>query len=725
MKAILLPLLAVCSLTSVFAVCPTCAGDEICNNTTDTCDCNKTMYTVGVNPPSPIIECVGGNLNLYILKCQLERNRYNSFDVHLNDPTCLGKYETVNNTAQVAFHEQLKTGSCGFSVNETDSLIIYSNTLHISAKVSNILSRNNVSMNFSCVFPRNITTNLNVTLKPKVGITQLTVPETNAVMTVVMAVYTDPEFTEIVTSDTVLTVEQTVYVSVLIPPLEAGAFSVKVLRLYASGTDNPSVPPVYLVTDGCPNPELDFNLVSVIKNGINNEARFTMNVFQISGYDIVNLFADVTVCEGNCTASCSSRSSKDSQGQNVATVSVDNLYAEPKIDSGAFDRFSMPWILSSLLMSLLFVKLFADLLIMKALLLLFIALCSLMSVSESCTVNSECAGDELCNSATSTCNCDLTKYTTQVSPPAPVIECTGGNVKLHIQKCQLEKSKYISNDLHLEDTSCLGSYDIVNNISQVFFNRPIKSGDCGGNVILNSTHLTYSNTLYITGKQKPIVSRNNVTIDFSCSFPVQLSAKLNVTLNPKLGITQITAPETNAVMTVTMAVYVNPDFTNLVDESTVLTVEQSVYVSVLIPDLDADAFSVKVVKIYAKAPTDPSDTQYTILDNGCPYKDLGYDLISIIRNGNTNEARFTMKVFQISGFSNVNLFADVTICKDNCTEDCSTKSSINDRASQSTATVSVFDLYAEEKVDSGAFDRFSMPWTLSSLLMSLLFVKLV
>ncbi|XP_053562944.1 uromodulin-like [Bombina bombina] len=359
MKLYLFLLLTFCCLISVFAECPTCADDQTCNNSTEKCDCIKSLYNVTANPPTPIIECTSGKLNLYVSKCQLEVNHYMSSNVHLNNMSCVGMDDIKNTTAQVAFHLELKNGECGTNVEVKNDLIIYSNTLYISAKQSGlIVSRNNVTINFSCVFPQNSTVSSNVTLKPKLGTTQLVSPEGNAVFTIAMAVYTDNQFTKMVTSDTVLKVEDDVYVSVLIPSLDAEEFAVKVLRLYATGTNDPASSPIYLIVDGCPNADLDANIFTIIKNGMTNEARFIMKVFKISGYDTVNLFADVTICENNCTSDCSGgKSNQEKQAQNIATVRVDELIAEPRLDSGALDRFSMPWTLSSLLMSLLFIKL--------------------------------------------------------------------------------------------------------------------------------------------------------------------------------------------------------------------------------------------------------------------------------------------------------------------------------------------------------------------------------
>ncbi|XP_053562946.1 uromodulin-like [Bombina bombina] len=354
---LLLLLLALGGLTLVSTSCTAnCAADQICS--IDKCECNSTYYSVKALPPPPVIQCIHGYVHLYLLKCQLEKSKYNSLNVHLNDPTCVGTEEVLDGIARVAFHRHLASGDCGNTLVVTNSHIIYSNVLHISPKgTGKIITRNNISISFSCSFPLNLTASLNITLNPKLGTTQIIEPETNALLTVIMTAYTDPEFVTMVTDGTPLTVEQFIYISVLIPHLEAERFSTKVLNIYASANQNGSLP-IYILSGGCPYPEVDYNIVSTIKNGYGNEARFRMKVFQIYGFNSVHLFADVTICETNCSSECEdSKSRQDRQEGNVVTVRVLDLFAEEIIDSGAFKYFSLSWTLSSLLMSLLFVKL--------------------------------------------------------------------------------------------------------------------------------------------------------------------------------------------------------------------------------------------------------------------------------------------------------------------------------------------------------------------------------
>ncbi|CAH2330129.1 Hypothetical predicted protein, partial [Pelobates cultripes] len=68
------------------------------------------------------------------------------------------------------------------------------------------------------------------------------------------------------------------------------------------------------------------------------------------------------------------------------------------------------------------------------------------------------------------------------TPPLPILQCTGGSMKISISKCQLEISQFNSSNLHLNnstDVNCSATYEIINGTSQVVFISPLKTGSCG------------------------------------------------------------------------------------------------------------------------------------------------------------------------------------------------------------------------------------------------------
>ncbi|XP_068098258.1 pancreatic secretory granule membrane major glycoprotein GP2-like [Hyperolius riggenbachi] len=166
MKLILVLSIALCTLISVSAVCtPDCAGDEHCDATSSTCLCNTTASSPGVNP-SPTVNCSGGVLSIYVPKCWLENNGYNSSNVHLQSSACTPAKEVVNNLAELSFHVPLTSASCNNTAYINGTHVIYSNNLYIFAKKSLIQTRQDVVANVSCAYPLTANVTLNVTLHP-------------------------------------------------------------------------------------------------------------------------------------------------------------------------------------------------------------------------------------------------------------------------------------------------------------------------------------------------------------------------------------------------------------------------------------------------------------------------------------------------------------------------------------------------------------------------------
>ncbi|XP_040278169.1 alpha-tectorin-like [Bufo bufo] len=336
---------------------------------------------------------------------------------------------------------------------------------------------------------------------------------------------------------------------------------------------------------------------------------------------------------------------------------------------------------------------------MKILLSLLLALCTVLSV--------HAVDEQLCEGS-GNCTCDLTKYNETVKPPCLTVQCTNGEMVIYIPKCQLEKNRFNTTSLSLSNYTgpeCGSRNYLVNKEFQVGFHNPLNMAKCGNNVTVNSTHVVYTNVLHIYGNQSPkLITKNNASVSLSCIFPLKYNVQLNIPLKPKLSQTEITVPGVDGQLTVTMAVFTDPGFTIMADDTTTLYVE--------------------ILRLYAtpggSAPENGLVFNLTSGSDGCPDPQYG-ELISILNNGNGSEARFTMKVFKITNQELVQLYADVTICTSKCLSSCTQRiGKSNTPANMKTLTV---ELNAISNPISGATDRFSLSWTLISLISSLLFVK--
>ncbi|XP_069478939.1 uromodulin-like isoform X2 [Ambystoma mexicanum] len=201
-----------------------------------------------------------------------------------------------------------------------------------------------------------------------------------------------------------------------------------------------------------------------------------------------------------------------------------------------------------------------------------------------------CASDESFNAIANTCSCNLTMYITTDSLPTPSLHCLPDQMRLNLSKCQLERNRYDSENLHLLDPSCVG-VQVNEDIAQIIINTSISSPTCGTSMTVNGSHVVYANSLMIPAKVSTsgIITRNNARLAFDCSYPLSMPVSLLTVLRPILG---------------------------------------------------------------------------------CPSADVA-DLVAVMNNGNTNEARFMMKVFKFLWADSVYLFTDVQVCSGYCIPVCS------------------------------------------------------
>ncbi|XP_077314440.1 uncharacterized protein LOC143934576 [Lithobates pipiens] len=594
----------------------TCADDEYCNGNLTACQCNSTAsYNYIGSNLAPTITCSDGTLNIFVSKCWLEENGFNTSSVRLKSPDCLATKEITNNTAQMSFHTPLIINYCNTTAEVTGTQVTYTNALYAFSVESVYQMQRVFVMNVSCTVPLSVSAQLLITLKPALRIISVNIPGAN-ISVVRLWIYKDESFTSPLSDNDTLYMGDTVYISVI-----TNLSNLKVERMYVSAGESEN-PQYDLLLNGCPAGGLLANLITVISNGADAESRFAMKVFQISGFDSFRLSADVLFCEDHCVPNCT-------EG-NLPIVSTN-------------------------------------------------------TTSVICT-NGTCAGDEYCDSSGTACQCNSTIYH-YTENPAPTVDCNGGKLHVFISKCLLERNGYTTSSISLQSSSCLADREIVNGTAQMTFHRPLMNNDCGDIVELNTTHVTYRNTLNIFAVTTPLQTREDFAVNISCTYPLRLNVPPNATLNPILGTTLMSLPGTNTDYTVIMAAYGDNSFSTLLPATDPIYPDGAVYISVGIPDLDFNIFKTKVLRIFVSS--EESNTPQDLLLDGCPTINQTTDIVTVISNGIGNESRFIIKNLQFPNLVGFRLSADVILCTDNCTSGCSSQTQSTDPQGN-ISTVSIF-----------------------------------
>ncbi|KAJ1176244.1 hypothetical protein NDU88_001526, partial [Pleurodeles waltl] len=278
-----------------------------------------------------------------------------------------------------------------------------------------------------------------------------------------------------------------------------------------------------------------------------------------------------------------------------------------------------------------------------------------------------CATDEIFDDITGICICNLSMYSSTVLPPNPTLRCLSGQIRLNVSRCQLERSGYDSSKLHLMDSSCVGQR-VVEDVAEIVVSTNPFSSACGNVMTVNDSHVIYSNNLNIPAKvfMSGVLTRNNISIGFDCSYPLMMPVSLFSIMNPAIGFIELNVHGVNTIMKPTMTAFIDSNFTVPYNESSMyLYTSNPLYLSMRLPEFEFLYLLVK--RMYATTINDLNAVpQFDLITDGCPSLDMN-DLVSVVHNGDSYQAQFVIQVFQITGSDSVYFFADVETCMETCT----------------------------------------------------------
>ncbi|XP_040193828.1 uromodulin-like isoform X2 [Rana temporaria] len=279
-----------------------CDIDETC--TLGVCGCNTSRYqNLRLSDFNPTVICDINTMTVTVSKCELETIGLDSSTIHLKNSSerCNFPYsDSINGQTVTIIQAHAASNWCGNTVTEDAFNINISNTVYIGHLDKPIITSNNISFNFTCVYNRTMQTVLKLP-----GIIQQTVYLSGANGTgsypVTMAAYKSPSFTEPYQNNDAVAVGSIIYVGIFVTGADGSQYVLRIESCVASPTDNRSdVNAFYLIKDGC----VQETVSTTIDNSKALEASFSISAFQFQNQDYVNLFCDVRLCE-NTTEICS------------------------------------------------------------------------------------------------------------------------------------------------------------------------------------------------------------------------------------------------------------------------------------------------------------------------------------------------------------------------------------------------------------------------------------
>ncbi|XP_068100886.1 uromodulin-like [Hyperolius riggenbachi] len=307
------------------------------------------------------------------------------------------------------------------------------------------------------------------------------------------------------------------------------------------------------------------------------------------------------------------------------------------------------------------------------------AVCSLSYCTEldPATVNSSvtCEADEewKLKDGSYGCYCKDKYKVSAFSDIIPELTCGINDMKASFHKCQLKSLKLNPSSVTLDNRSCFGFQDDPNTFS---FLSSLQSGRCGLQIIKNTTHVTYMNTLYLTVEHDEVITRNeNLTVTMSCDYPLDMVISLNTVINPILSSTNISLGGTGQFKAY-MALYKDGSYTSPYSSSSevTLTNKAMLFVGAFIQGGDPSQYTLVMKNCYATPSANPEDPlKYYIIKDSCPNKQD--TTITVSGNGASRQATFAVQIFQFIGsYKYVYMHCAISLCdvtSGPCTQVCS------------------------------------------------------
>uniref|UniRef100_A0A3B4AKR6 ZP domain-containing protein n=1 Tax=Periophthalmus magnuspinnatus TaxID=409849 RepID=A0A3B4AKR6_9GOBI len=232
--------------------------------------------------------------------------------------------------------------------------------------------------------------------------------------------------------------------------------------------------------------------------------------------------------------------------------------------------------------------------------------------------------------------------------------CGQDKIKVTLNRATVSSSGLDPLSGHLLDRSCIRTR-VENYI--VWYEVEPRVGVCGNIRRTNSTHVIYTNSLFLYAQNDSF--HVPATLPFSCVYPLDVNARLNVALRPLVSTGGIIA--SGGAPRTLMSLYPDPSYNSPYPSGSVsLPVGQPLYVGVYVEENDLTFVTVldNCYFTYSSNPNDPM--RHPLIQNKCPSDP---QQTAVLESGTSLRARFSTLFFVPQGqFRTVYLHCHLNLC---------------------------------------------------------------
>ncbi|XP_043539246.1 uromodulin-like [Chiloscyllium plagiosum] len=300
------------------------------------------------------------------------------------------------------------------------------------------------------------------------------------------------------------------------------------------------------------------------------------------------------------------------------------------------------------------------------------------------------------------------------------LSCNGTGSAVSLSRCMLFDVGLSTDSLHLNDPSCVGSTSRGRVIFPFVSNRIT----CGNKLQVNSTHFIYSNAIrgLTEADSGAIITRQrNVTIEFSCAYPLTMNISSSVVISTMQSVINITLPGGQKLFESKMVVYRDSGYSQPFNQTpVVLDINSKIYVGTIVSGVDASRFVLTLKNCWATPGSDPKQaTHWVFITEQCPT--VHDSSVNVEESGHSTVARFSLSLFQFVGDSSgIYIHCQIQLCdvqSSRCLMECLQRRASGSHNNGSIHTIGPFQLKSHDKGEfNGATSWQSTAWVTMAML---------
>lgn len=171
------------------------------------------------------------------------------------------------------------------------------------------------------------------------------------------------------------------------------------------------------------------------------------------------------------------------------------------------------------------------------------------------------------------------------------------------------------------------------------------SSECGTEVVNNGTFIIYSNAVIgeIRARDGTITRKKTLELDFECAFEADQQVSFDHQISEMIDHVDITLDQQDKKFDVTMGIFTDSTFTEIVPDDYTITVPDMINAGVSLKNGE-DALVVMNKKCWGTPTADPDDEdQYVFIDNFCS---TNTNVMTMVKNGQDKHAQFELESFE-------------------------------------------------------------------------------